>query len=834
MLNSTAGEIMKPQLIVVRVSRALAVPLAVPLAVLLAVLAGAAPSGAQTVHSVDVRGAEQEIIRGHLDLGGTNPQGDSIGFTSYYMEVNGEPTIPVVGEFHYSRYPREYWAEELRKMKAGGIDVVSSYVFWNLHEPVEGQFRWEGDLDLRHYVQLAAANDLAVIVRIGPFGHGEIRNGGLPDWLYGRPFSVRSNHPEYLAYVDRLYRQIGRQLRGLYYRDGGPIIGIQLENEYQHSAAPWAFSYPGQPPLFTASARDADVILEGGGVQTRENPAREGQGHMTVLKELAQKHGMLVPLYTATGWGNAAIVPRGSIPVTAGYAYPTWAPLGPSPFYLFRDIQKVPDYSPVSYDAPLYPSFPAELGGGIQMTYGRRPTIPAPSLEALIVRVLGSGANGVGYYMYHGGATPLGFSDEAVGVPKINYDFQAPIGQYGQLRPSFHRLKLLHFFLEDYGPRLAPLPVVLPPGAAEIDPVDTRTLRFSVRSDGEAGFVFMHNFQDDVELHELPDLQLEIRTDGGDIRIPAASTFTLREEAAAIFPFGLDLDGVRLVYATAQPLAVLAGTDVRRHTYVAVERIAPEFAFDAASVGAIRADDCEVRSEGDVRYVRCGPDRVSTFRVEDDGGTLEFAVFPKSLALGAWRLETGAGQHLVFSESAVLPRDGVVEVHSTGSNVAELSVYPRLSRLPRLRVGEIRGVDPVHPSLSAFTVEVPAVPLDVDVQRVAHNRLTLDVESLPLSGTLHDVYLDIDYAGDTGMAFIDGRLVDDHYYYGPSWRIGLKRFDAELEREGMYFFFRPMPRDPHYLPDLPAEAVPEFEDGEPRVRIGPIRVIPEYEAVLAF
>jgi len=290
------------------------------------------------------------------------------------------------------------------------------------------------------------------------------------------------------------------------------------------------------------------------------------------------------------------------------------------------------------------------------------------------------------------------------------------------------------------------------------------------------------------------------------------------------------------VYATAQPLAVLDGGDVRRHTFVAVEGIAPEFAFDAATIGTIWAGDCEVRSDQDVRYVRCVPDRISTFQVEKDGRILEFAVFPKPFALRAWRIETDAGEHLVFSDGAVLPRDGVVEVHSTGSNVAELSVYPRLSRQPRLRIGEIHAANPVHPSLSAFTVQVPKAPLgeDVHVQRVGRDRLTLDVESLPLSGTLDDVYLDIDYVGDTGMAFVDGRLVDDHFYYGPSWKIGLKRFEAELERKGMYFFFRPMPDHPPYLADLPAEAVPQFDEGEPRVRIGPVRVVPEYKAVLAF
>lgn len=802
---------------------------------LLGTLGATAGAAAQSVHSVDVRGARQDVVRGHLDLGGRNPEGDSIGFTSYFMEVNGTPTIPVIGEFHYSRYPERYWNDELRKMKAGGVTVVATYVFWNIHEANEGEFDWEGDLNLRQFVQLAGANDLDVIVRIGPFDHGEIRNGGLPDWLYGRPLSVRSNHPDYLGYVDRLYRQIGHQIRGLYYREGGPIIGIQLENEYQHSSAPWAFAYPGQTPLRTASARDAGILLDGVGIQLSENPfAREGQDHMTVLKELAMKHGMHVPLYTATGWGNAAIVPRGSIPVTAGYAYPTWAPREPSPFYLYRDIHEAPDYSPVSYEAELYPSFPAELGGGIQITYSRRPTVPARSLEALIVRVLGSGANGVGYYMFHGGATPLGFSDEAVGVPKINYDFQAPIGQYGQLRPSFHRLKLLHFFLQDYGARLAPLPVVLPAGASEIEPSDTRTLRFAARSDGEAGFIFLHNFQDHAELHDLEGLQLGVRTELGEIRIPHASTFTLRKGVAAILPFGLDVEGVRLVYATAQPLAILRGGTNPRHTFTALEGVAPEFAFDTSSLDAARGGDCEVRSEAGTTYVGCAADQISTFQVEKDGRVTEFAVFPKSLALQAWRLHTGAEERLVFSEASVIPRDGLIEVHGVGSNVAALSTYPRLARVPRLRAGEIRATTPPHPSLSAFAVEVPAPPLDVRVQRVGEDRLTLEVDSVGLDGPLNDVRVEIDYTGDTGMAFIDGRLVDDHFYHGAPWTIGLKRFMPELEREGMYFFFRSMPPDAPFLADLPQEAVPDFGDRRAVLEIDGVEVVPEYEALLAF
>ena len=78
-----------------------------------------------------------------------------------------------------------------------------------------------------------------VIVRIGPFCHGEVRNGGLPDWLYGKPFEVRSLDPGFLDYTRRLYREYAQQFEGLYYKYSGPIIAAQIENEYMHSAAPW-------------------------------------------------------------------------------------------------------------------------------------------------------------------------------------------------------------------------------------------------------------------------------------------------------------------------------------------------------------------------------------------------------------------------------------------------------------------------------------------------------------------------------------------------------------------------------------------------------------------
>lgn len=95
---------------------------------------------AQKSYRIDVTNVQTAVRRGHLDLGGRNIKGDTIGVNSFYLERNGKPLIPVIGEFHFSRYPHQYWDEEIKKIKAGGVTVIATYVFWNLHEAKEGKF----------------------------------------------------------------------------------------------------------------------------------------------------------------------------------------------------------------------------------------------------------------------------------------------------------------------------------------------------------------------------------------------------------------------------------------------------------------------------------------------------------------------------------------------------------------------------------------------------------------------------------------------------------------------------------------------------------------------
>src|ERR1700722_17524341 len=146
------------------------------LTVCLAILSSTVASA--NTNSITIARPKAPITEGYKMGGAQNPDGTTLTLDSNSLLLNGKPWTPVMGEFHFSRYPENEWREELLKMKAGGIDIVSTYVFWIHHEEIEGQFDWSERRDLRRFVQLCGEVGLRVIVRCGPWCHGEVRNGG--------------------------------------------------------------------------------------------------------------------------------------------------------------------------------------------------------------------------------------------------------------------------------------------------------------------------------------------------------------------------------------------------------------------------------------------------------------------------------------------------------------------------------------------------------------------------------------------------------------------------------------------------------------------------------
>lgn len=146
---------------------------------------------------------------------------------------DGRPFRYISGSIHYFRVPRFYWKDRLLKMKMAGLNAIQIYVPWNFHEPQPGQYQFSEDHDVEHFIQLAHELSLLVILRPGPYICAEWEMGGLPAWLLqNESIVLRSSDPGYLAVVDKWLGVILPKMKPLLYQNGGPIITVQLENEY--------------------------------------------------------------------------------------------------------------------------------------------------------------------------------------------------------------------------------------------------------------------------------------------------------------------------------------------------------------------------------------------------------------------------------------------------------------------------------------------------------------------------------------------------------------------------------------------------------------------------
>lgn len=147
--------------------------------------------------------------------------------------LNGEPYVVKAAELHYPRIPRQYWDHRIKMCKALGMNTVCLYVFWNAHEPEPDRFDFEGQNDLRAFVKLCQANGMNVILRPGPYVCAEWEMGGLPWWLLKKKdIRLREQDPYFIERVDKFQKAVAAQVGDLTVADGGPIIMVQVENEY--------------------------------------------------------------------------------------------------------------------------------------------------------------------------------------------------------------------------------------------------------------------------------------------------------------------------------------------------------------------------------------------------------------------------------------------------------------------------------------------------------------------------------------------------------------------------------------------------------------------------
>lgn len=147
--------------------------------------------------------------------------------------IDGKPFQIVSGEMHYARIPRKYWRDRLEKARAMGLNTISTYVFWNIQEPKPGVYDFSGNRDIAAFIRMAQQVGLYVILRPGPYVCAEWDLGGLPSWLFANPKMVlRGNDPAFMVPAKRWLVRLGKELAPLQASRGGPIIAVQIENEY--------------------------------------------------------------------------------------------------------------------------------------------------------------------------------------------------------------------------------------------------------------------------------------------------------------------------------------------------------------------------------------------------------------------------------------------------------------------------------------------------------------------------------------------------------------------------------------------------------------------------
>uniref|UniRef100_A0A8D2B0X4 Beta-galactosidase n=1 Tax=Sciurus vulgaris TaxID=55149 RepID=A0A8D2B0X4_SCIVU len=147
--------------------------------------------------------------------------------------LGGFPFLIIAGTIHYFRVPKEYWRDRLLKMKAGGFNTLITHVPWNLHEPKIGQFRFTGNLDVMAFITMASQLGLWVILCPGPYIGSDLDLGGLPSWLLRDPnMKLRTTYKGFTKAVNVYFDHLIPRILPLQYNRGGPIIAMQVENEY--------------------------------------------------------------------------------------------------------------------------------------------------------------------------------------------------------------------------------------------------------------------------------------------------------------------------------------------------------------------------------------------------------------------------------------------------------------------------------------------------------------------------------------------------------------------------------------------------------------------------
>ncbi|WP_029230736.1 beta-galactosidase [Butyrivibrio sp. VCB2006] len=707
-----------------------------------------------------------------------------VGYDNVSLLVDGKRWFPMMGEMHFSRYPKKNWEEELCKMKAGGIDIVSLYVIWIHHEEIRGEFDFTGDRCLRDFLETVKKVGMYSILRIGPWAHGEARNGGFPDWLLedakDKGYELRTNAPQYLEHVRNFYEKTYEQAKGFFIKDDGPIIGIQIENEYGHC----------------------------GGLG-----GEEGEEHMRTLKAMAQEIGFITPIYTATGWGGA--VTGGMLPVMGGYCEAPWdqrfTEIEPSGNYIFtrerNDHNIGSDHGlgvGITFDMNKFPFLTAELGGGVQVTHHRRPIATGLDTAAMTMTKLGCGANLLGYYMYHGGTNPKGklttlqectSTGYPNDLPEYSYDFNAPLREFGQMEDTYREVRLISTFIHNFGNDLCDMAYTEQPGNP-LKPDNLTDLRTSVRykkktdakgNEYASGYLFVNNYQRRYEMALHKDVELTAFAEDGKTKLASFARRDVADGDFFFYPFNMEVGSKALLTIDATPICILHDVDGEHH---------------------------------DAYVFYTDTDREVSMDVKGDLDGNKIIILNREEAVHSSKVVIGGKEHLVIAAAeAVTDADGKVtflfETETDSSLV--FRAYPEIAgtlnnfqcKKVAGNVGEYGTSDSfaIYESNEVFTVSAKAsfTRNDDEDGKASYN---ISVKDIPANA--NEVFMHVDFVGDGAKFIIGDEIATDTFYTGQLWELGLKRYtDTSLDAKIVIAPLYENDRQHLYLQEWP-----QFIDGK--------------------
>jgi hypothetical protein len=472
-----------------------------------------------------------------------------IRYDSSCFTIFRKDTIIFSGAFHYPRCPKVLWRDRLTKFKAAGFNTIETYVFWNYHEADKGKSNLT---DFEDFIKLVRDMGFYMIVRPGPYVCAEWERGGFPAWVAAMRFPLRTNHPESIKTSQHWYDQVLPVIQRHQITVGGPIIMVQVENEYDFS-----------PPMPDADKRE----------------------YIRALANMVWAAGIDVPVITC--WTKQAREnsdpDMAKIMDTCNF-YPRW------------DIVKevVPRLQELRKEEPFSPLAITELQGGWFSQFGGELSVDqegvnAEQLDTLTKTVLEQGVTSFSYYMGYGGTN----FDWAAKTLTTTYDYAAPIREPGGLWDKYYAARGICQFLRLHGDVLTRAQAL--EGAAE----STNTnLSVTERINGHSAVVFVRENADAEQRYKMTFVDPNSPTKRR-ISVPREGELLIGPREMKMLAVQVPIPGSQLRYSTAELLA--HGLNLDRHFLILYDL--PE---RVAEISLATRDEPHV--EGDTLYKYWDPE----------------------------------------------------------------------------------------------------------------------------------------------------------------------------------------------------------------------------------